>query len=489
MMTIEQARADVHRAFASALNAADSETPKSLWAFEQQAWMLMLALGRALVVLFLVRQVARARPSEYWWDGKKYTLDGSRETPLGTRFGKVSFRRPVGRRRWQRRAKADLVVDRELGLCSGFSLGVVVGMARLCAQMAYANARSTWCDVYEWAPSPRAVMRMVDAMGDQASSFMKQAPAPKDDGEVLVIQVDGGGAPMISHQEGVRRRRPKRQGSGTRRARRRARRRQFPRPRRKKGNKSKNAKVAFAAVLYTLRRTDDGVEGPINKRIIATFESHRALFELLRVEAEKRGYGCKQTIFLADGSEHIWSLQQELLPDVDACLDWYHLAEYLWSAGRSFLREGSPALRRWVDAQKTRLRNGKIDEVIAEMDARLNAIPKTGPGNKGRRKRLATALGYVRKHRERMPYQAFLAAELDIGSGAIEGCIRNLIRMRLDGPGMRWSRQRSERVLHLRCVLLSNQWGDFTEYIAEQEHLRLPAQPEPTRTHDAKKAA
>lgn len=43
-----------------------------------------------------------------------------------------------------------------------------------------------------------------DAVGDRALGFLKQAPAPVVAGEVLVIQVDGGGVPMISAREHAR---------------------------------------------------------------------------------------------------------------------------------------------------------------------------------------------------------------------------------------------------------------------------------------------
>ena len=135
---------------------------------------------------------------------------------------------------------------RELGLCAGFTLGTVLGMVRLVAQMAYGAARETFRSTYEWTPSPRAVMRMVDATGDEARPFLEQAAVPDDDGEVLVIQVDGRGAPMITEEEMRRRRRAHRhphRSPGGRHARR-ARRRENPRRRRTSGKKSKNAKVA-----------------------------------------------------------------------------------------------------------------------------------------------------------------------------------------------------------------------------------------------------
>ena len=70
-------------------------------------------------------------------------------------------------------------------------------------------------------------------------------------------------------------------------------------PRRKKGDKSKNTKVAFVGVLYTLRKTRHGFEGPTNKRLIATFESHEALFRWLHEHAVRRGHGRKRTYFLS----------------------------------------------------------------------------------------------------------------------------------------------------------------------------------------------
>ena len=112
-------------------------------------------------------------------------------------------------------------------------------------------------------------------------------------------------------------------------------------------------------------------------------------------------------------------------------------------------------------------------------------IPKTGPGNKGRRERLGEVIDYLTGHRERLRYHELRRDDLPIATGVIEGAIRNLVRVRLDGPGMRWSRDRSESVLHLRCILLNNQWDDFSRFIAKRPP-RLSAQPIPTRTHDAK---
>jgi IstB-like ATP binding protein len=85
------------------------------------------------------------------------------------------------------------------------------------AMLAFSNARRLFAEFHERMPSPRAALRMVDAVGAEARGFLDAAAVPDDDGEVLVIQVDGRGAPMTTAAEAERRRQPRRKRSGTKR--------------------------------------------------------------------------------------------------------------------------------------------------------------------------------------------------------------------------------------------------------------------------------
>lgn len=490
--TIDARERDVQHAFDHALATARGATTRSLHEVETSLWTALLALGRALIGLYLARVITHPRAASYVHDGTKFVLAETAISEIGTRFGKVEFERPVGRRVGWRRAACDRPIDRALGLCGGFSLPTVLSVARLCAQLAFANARATFAQFCDWAPSQRSTLRMVDAVGTQARPFLKDAPAPDDDGEILVIQVDGGGAPHIDLAELLLRRRRHDRGDGTGRHQRRRRRRARVRPRRQKGDKSKNAKVAFVGVIYTLgSRADDGTrEGPIHKRLYATFESHAALFRWLHHEATKRGYGTKRTLFLGDGAEAIWEQQATWFPNAEPCIDWVHIVEKLWAAGRCLHREGSKELAAWVHERVRELRRKSgADKVTTALSAAYASIPKTGPGNKGKREKLLDVLVHVSKHRHRMRYHALRRDDLDIATGAIEGAVRNLVRMRLDGPGMRWSRGRSEHVLHLRCILLNGQWDEFAAHLARRASLQLAATPAPTTAHDAAKRA
>ena len=60
--SIEQSRQNVQSAFAEAMAWADAPERRAFAPFESRLWTLLLALGRALVGLFLAHQGGRLRP-------------------------------------------------------------------------------------------------------------------------------------------------------------------------------------------------------------------------------------------------------------------------------------------------------------------------------------------------------------------------------------------------------------------------------------------
>jgi len=116
----------------------------------------------------------------------------------------------------------------------------------------------------------------------------------------------------------------------------------------------------------------------------------------------------------------------------------------------------------------------------------LDETPATGPGNKYRREVLDKVVNHFAENADRMRYKQLRSEDLPIGSGVIEGAVRHLVGVRLDGPGMRWGRDRAEAVLHLRCVLINGQWSAFEAFLASRSGFRLRGRPVPARTHDAK---
>jgi hypothetical protein len=436
----------------------------------------LLALGRALVVLWLALRLPDEVLATMTHGQASYRFQGLRTHIARTRFGEVSWIRPVYQRVYGRGPASLAPMDRQVGLAAGrMTLGVHLTAGFLAARMAFDEVVDVLRHLGEYVPSKRALLGIVDRLGPTASRVLGDMPAPEDDGEILVIQGDDKGAPMLGSAEHARRCKPHKKGRARTkgaRGRRRQKRNARPRARRTKGKKSKNARMAKVIVIYTLRRNRDGtLDGPINKRVIATFGNRRRAFEIARREAVKRGYGKKPTYFLADGSHAIWAMWRAFFPLATPCLDWYHVCEYLWRAGGTVLREGSSELAAWVHERKRQLLAGQIDAMLAAIRQLRSSIGNSGPGTKGRRDRLAKAIAYLDGHRDRLRYRELARVDMDIATGAVEGAVNHVVGKRLDGSMMRWTRARAEHVLALRCIVVNGLWNAFEDAVAV-EHAR-----------------
>jgi hypothetical protein len=73
-----------------------------------------------------------------------------------------------------------------------------------------------------------------------------------------------------------------------------------------------------------------------------------------------------------------------------------------------------------------------------------------------------------------MPYDTIIDADLELGSGSVEGAIKNIIGKRFDHGGMRWIKERAEALLQLRCIEANGQWDDFIDFV----HDKMRAQAE-----------
>jgi len=471
----------------------------------------VMGFGVALLSLWLAHRLPLSIPATLTHGRASYRFGGFQLQAAHTRLGVVMYERPAYGRVHGNGPATLAPFDAAIGLAAGrMSLGVHLLAAYLAAKLPFDQVIEVWKRLgAAYVPSKRAILGIVDRLGPAARKLIGDMPVPDDDGEILVIQCDDKGAPMLSHAEHARRCKPhdKRASTTTQpnraerrgelraqrgstkaeqtRAERRSRRRGQRRPRRTKGQKSKNARMAKVFVIYTMRQNGDGtLEGPLNKRVIATFGSRRQAFAMAQREAAKRGYGQKPTYFLADGSRAIWCLQQEFFPLATACLDWFHVCEYLWTAGGTVHREGSPELAEWVHERKAELLAGKVAKALDAMRALKSRIGRTGPGTKGRRERLAKAIGYLDGHQMRLRYRELAKADMDIATGAVEGAVNHVVGQRLDGSMMRWTRARSEHVLALRCVVVNGLWDHYAEEVARQHaRIRDPVIPRITPAH------
>lgn len=458
------------------------EGPVSFRDFEQMLRLVVLALGRAAISLFLCLRemhLAKTYPSHILRDERRFRKAPAQVRSLTTWFGVVRYGRTYFREvATGKKRHGFYPMDEDLGLSADrFSWNVLSFGVRLALMLSFAEARKLMSECIPNAPSTEVIEQTVLGLGRYTQDWFKQASPPTtDDGNVLVIMIDSKGAPTVTTTELKRRRgkRWKHKRPASPRHRGRFRRGHYPKVARKnKGDKSKHAKMATLVVMYTLKRQGSYLLGPRNRWVYASFAPKRHAFQIAQREAEKRGFGPetgKLVHLVTDGDGDLAVYAKKYLPHARHTLDVIHAVEKLWEAGGCLYPEGSKELTTWVEAQKARLLDGSVPELLREFQDRLTAIPKTGPGNKGKRKRLASALRYLEKRVEMMPYRELLQADMEIASGPVEGAVKNIIGKRCDHGGMRWIKERVEAVVQLRCIEANGNWEDFLEYVAIRVH-------------------
>jgi len=436
-----------------------------------------MGLVRAVIVLFLVASETRIRRAlngtRQTREGREFRVAPPQQRNLMTWFGIVRYARTYLREvvRPGEAARGYHPLDAELGLLADrISPNVLSITTRLSTRVSYAEAREVAGWFLPEVPSTEVIEGAVLGYGSKTQEWFEEAPAPEDDGEVLVIQIDSKGVPTATDEE-LRKRRGKRsrrkKAPSPRHRNRQARQRRTKKPRRAKGDKAKNAKMGTMVVMYTLRRQPRGdlLLGPINKWHYASFAPKRHAVEVARREATKRGFepDTRRVIqIVTDGDNDLALYAAELFPNAIRTIDVIHVIEKLWDAGSALHGEGSAERDEWVERQKAALYDGLAIDIVAEIDRQLAGVPRTGPGNKSRREKLTETRNYIEKRLGQMTYRDLRRQDLELGTGVAEGAVKNLMGQRLDKGGMRWIRERAEALLQLRCIDANGDWGAFT---------------------------
>jgi hypothetical protein len=470
-VTSVSVRADARIAFEDLVSFCET-CDRPFWRFEKDLLVRIAVLGECLIRLFLTARYERLDVQPFLEDGKYRRGDNYAERTLKTVYGSVTYGRHY------------------LLSCGGgsgiFPLDVVLGLtrdrlspwvmqwvARLATRMSFRAAQMVCRAVLHWAPATETIEQVVLGMGRQAAPFMKQLPAPPEDGAVLVIEIDGKCPPTATEAELAKRRghrKPKPHcRCGCQRHRGKVQRQMRGRKkRRKRGDKSKNGKEVVVVVMYTLKAGDDGkLHGPINKKLYATFAGRKAAALWARAEATKRGFGpdtTKTVQIVLDGAKGLEYNLKSLFPTAIVTLDVYHVVEKLWALGYHFHPEGSEELAKWVDDLKALVYHGKVETLIKRLQSWLSQTARHGPGTKGRRDALTKLIGYLQPRLNMMRYGEWLKQDLVIATGQVEGAVRYLVGERFDCGGMRWRQDKAEALLHLRCIELNLDWQIFVAW-------------------------
>lgn len=151
----------------------------------------------------------------------------------------------------------------------------------------------------------------------------------------------------------------------------------------------------------------------------------------------------------ADGAEWIWNLVADYFPDSIQIIDWYHAAQHLASAAQALFPQDDKQAQTWFKARLEDLFQGHLAPIIKPLE----------------QQGLSDEAHYFRVHQRRMHYQEFQEQGYPIGSGTVESGVKQF-KVRLTGPGMRWSRPGAERMLVIRAAVLQGAFDTLWQHAA-----------------------
>lgn len=160
---------------------------------------------------------------------------------------------------------------------------------------------------------------------------------------------------------------------------------------------------------------------------------------------------------LGDGAEWIWNLAGDHFPQARQVLDFWHAAEHLASAGRvSF--SNAEDLSGWLSrAKQTLAADGYSGVCLSLWEA-----SKGEPMGEG----VVKEWNYFAGHQGRMNYAVRLHRGQSIGSGAVEGAIKQLVNLRVKRTAARWDVGRVANFVQLLAQADTAEWHEHWATLA-----------------------
>jgi hypothetical protein len=182
--------------------------------------------------------------------------------------------------------------------------------------------------------------------------------------------------------------------------------------------------------------------------------------------ALKNGYGeYSKTVLISDGATWIRNMREELFPDAQQILDYYHLCENVNTYAKHLFGSESCQYSAWANEMCDLLKASKWNEVLADLERRKK--PQLCP---------IDLHGYISNNKANIDYVQYSDMGYFIGSGMIESGNKSVLQQRLKQAGMRWNVHTAQYLLTLRAKYKSGLWVEEVERpILALFHAGLPS--------------
>jgi hypothetical protein len=440
---------------------------------ERSLFSLLLALGAKLLQLFfVVRSEGCCRETIETAQGQKLPYDRDRKRDYFSIFGKIPLWRPYF---YQKEGGGQSPLDIELGLGDDCYSDLVREISDyLGVYNVYHKSGDMLSRLLGLNLSTRVIEENIteDALEVEEYYAQKATPEPQTEAEILVVQADGKGVPIIYDQPSQAN--PVRLGKGQ-----------------KRGRK----KEAVVTTVYTIApqpRTPQAVVDsffdqkeshpkvsrpkPQNKHVWATLDGKEAALDrLLKQIASREGAHIQHRVALCDGCEALQTRIEDRFDAFTLVLDFIHADEYLWDVANSLLGENHPQRLEWMKEHTLQILSGQTEQLIAQ----FRQMAQDSQYSASQQAQLTKTANYFERNLPYMDYPTYLERGWPIASGVIEGACRHFVKDRCELSGMRWEQTGVEALLRLRAVAENGDWDDYHHFRKRQRHGRLYNSPYP----------
>jgi hypothetical protein len=163
----------------------------------------------------------------------------------------------------------------------------------------------------------------------------------------------------------------------------------------------------------------------------------------------------EEVIFISDGGAWCDTVAETYFKDTTRILDWYHLSEHIWEAGRALYPDDAKAAARWVSTCLEHLHD-------ASGIGLLRHLQRSRVAREVRDHSILDALiNYLQPRLAITDCVDYRAGGYVIGSGMMEATCKQLVAQRLKGSGMQWSETGALAMTALVAHRINGTWDRF----------------------------
>ena len=160
---------------------------------------------------------------------------------------------------------------------------------------------------------------------------------------------------------------------------------------------------------------------------------------------------------LGDGAEWVWNLVDRHFGQAEQVLDLFHAMEHVADLGRAVFGTAGASMQGWLDQARCCLLADGWDGLCEFVVAGSGEVPDGAAMEAA----LPALANYLVGHRERLGYAVRLRRGQSIGSGLVEGTIKQRVNRRMKRSGARWRVENVGRFVELSAIADGPEWGHY----------------------------